>query len=193
MYVARYAINSWGMFFLELGKGYSRAEAGAIVSLGAVSGVVGTIASGWACDRWFANNRFMPALLACLLNSVSLALFLFVPGGRTWIDYGCMIGFGVSIGALICYLGGLLAIDSVPKDAAGAALGMVGIASYLGAGLQDLISGNLIEKYKSGSGLGARYDFTPVGIFWVGASIVSALIVGIIWKTASAAQSRLSK
>jgi len=193
MYVARYAINSWGMFFLELGKGYSRAEAGAIISLGAVSGVAGTIASGWACDRWFANNRFMPALLACLLNSASLALFLFVPGGRTWIDCACMIGFGVSIGALICYLGGLLAIDSVPKEAAGAALGMVGIASYLGAGLQDIISGNLIEKYKSGSGLGAHYDFTPVGIFWVGASVVSAVVMGIIWKTASAAQSSLTK
>jgi OPA family sugar phosphate sensor protein UhpC-like MFS transporter len=127
--------------------------------------------------------------LACLLNSVSLALFLFMPGGRTWIDYASMIGFGISIGALICYLGGLLAIDSVPKEAAGAALGMVGIASYLGAGLQDLISGNLIEKFKLGSGLGARYDFTPVSVFWIGASVLSAIVVAVIWKTASAAQS----
>jgi OPA family sugar phosphate sensor protein UhpC-like MFS transporter len=189
MYVARYAINSWGMFFLELGKGCSRAEAGTIISLGAISGVAGTIASGWVCDRWFAHNRFLPALLACLLNSVSLALFLFMPGGRTWIDYASMIGFGISIGALICYLGGLLAIDSVPKEAAGAALGMVGIASYLGAGLQDLISGNLIEKFKLGSGLGARYDFTPVSVFWIGASVLSAIVVAVIWKTASAAQS----
>ncbi len=38
-------INSWDVFYLELGKGYPRVEAGVIVSLGTVSGIVGTIAS----------------------------------------------------------------------------------------------------------------------------------------------------
>jgi MFS transporter, OPA family, sugar phosphate sensor protein UhpC len=181
MYVARYAINSWGVFFLELGKGYPRGEAGAIVSVGAISGVAGTIASGWVSDRWFVRNRFLPALLAGMLNALSLAALLAVPAGYPWADYACMIGFGVSIGALICYLGGLLAIDSVPKEAAGAALGMVGVASYLGAGVQDVTSGYLIENFKTGVGLAARYDFLPAGLFWVGASIISGLITGIIW------------
>jgi OPA family sugar phosphate sensor protein UhpC-like MFS transporter len=182
MYVARYAISSWGVFFLELGKGYPRVEAAAIISLSAISGVLGTIASGWVCDRWFAQNRFLPALLAGILNSLSLTVFLVVPGGYPWLDYMSMIGFGVSIGALICYLGGLLAIDSVPKEAAGAALGMVGVASYIGAGLQDHFSGHLIGKFKSGAGLGAHYDFTPVSAYWIGASIVSAVITGVIWR-----------
>jgi OPA family sugar phosphate sensor protein UhpC-like MFS transporter len=183
MYVARYAINSWGIFYLELGKGYPRVEAGLIISLGAVSGVVGTIASGWVCDRWFAHNRFLPAFAACILNTASLALFLAVPGGHPWIDYASMVGFGVSIGALICYLGGLLAIDSVPKEAAGAALGMVGIASYIGAGLQDHVSGHLIEQFKSGAGSAARYDFAPVSIFWVSASAMSAAVMALIWRS----------
>ena len=124
---------------------YPRIEAGAIISIGSVAGVVGTIASGWVSDRWFANNRFLPALLAGILNAFSLAAFLAVPAGHPWADYGCMVGFGVSIGALICYLGGLLAIDSVPKESAGAALGIVGIASYLGASAQNAVSGYLIE------------------------------------------------
>jgi len=182
MYVARYAINSWGIFFLEMGKGYPRVEAGAIISIGAVSGVLGTIASGWVCDRWFLNNRFLPSLLAGILNALSLAVFLVVPSGYPWIDYLCMVGFGVSIGALICYLGGLLAIDSVPKEAAGAALGMVGIASYIGAGIQDHVSGHLIEKFKSNADSAAQYDFTPVSLFWIGASIVSAAITAVIWR-----------
>jgi OPA family sugar phosphate sensor protein UhpC-like MFS transporter len=190
MYVARYAINSWGIFYLELGKGYPRVEAGMIISVSAVSGVLGTIASGWVCDRWFAHNRFLPALLACALNTLSLALFLAVPGGHPWIDYMSMVGFGISIGALICYLGGLLAIDSVPREAAGAALGMVGIASYLGAGLQDHLSGHLIEEFKSGAGSTAYYDFTPVSVFWVGASAVSAVIMGLIWRSSRSAHSR---
>lgn len=184
MYVARYAINSWGVFFLELGKGYPRVEAGTIISVGAVSGVVGTIVSGWISDRWFAHNRFLPALLAGMLNTLSLAAFVGVPAGHPWADCACMIGFGVSIGALICYLGGLLAIDSVPKEAAGAALGMVGIASYLGAGMQDAASGYLIENFKIGTGTAARYDFLPASVFWVGASTVSVLITAVIWRSA---------
>lgn len=181
MYVARYAINSWGVFYLELGKGYSRVEAGTIISISAVSGVVGTIASGWVCDRWFAHNRFLPALLAGVLNASSLAVFLSFKEAYPWVDYIAMVGFGVSIGALICYLGGLLAIDSVPREAAGAALGMVGIASYVGAGLQDHISGLFIERLKSGEGAAASYDFTLVSMFWVGASAISVFIIGTIW------------
>lgn len=181
MYVTRYAINSWGMFFLELGKGYSRVEAGALISISAVAGVVGTIASGWVSDRWFAHDRFMPALLAGALNAISLAALLALPAWSVWVDYVCMVAFGISIGALICYLGGLLAIDSVPKEVAGAALGMVGIASYLGAGTQDVVSGYLIENFKIGAGATARYDFVPAGFFWLGASVVSMLITAAIW------------
>lgn len=183
MYVARYAINSWGVFFLELGKGYPRIEAGAIISISSVAGIAGTIASGWVSDRWFAHNRFLPSLFAGLLNAVSLAVFLAVPGGHPWADYACMAGFGVSIGALICYLGGLLAIDTVPKESAGAALGIVGIASYFGAGLQDTISGYLIEGFKTETGHAARYDFLPVSLFWIGASTTSALITAMIWRS----------
>lgn len=181
MYVARYAINSWGVFFMEFGKGYSRVEAGMLVSVGATCGVVGTIASGWVSDRWFPHNRFLPALLAGILNCGSLAVLLAIPGRHPWLDYLCMTGFGVSIGALICYLGGLLAIDSVPKQAAGAALGVVGIASYLGAGLQDALSGYLIEITKTGIGAAAIYDFRLVGTFWVGASAASVLVTTAIW------------
>lgn len=182
MYVARYAINSWGMFFLELGKGYGQVEAGAIVAVGAISGVVGTIASGWVSDRWFAHNRFLPALLAGILNALSLGALLASPPGHLWFDNGCMVGFGLSIGALICYLGGLLAIDSVPKEAAGAALGIVGMASYLGAGLQDTASGYLIERFKTVVGASVRYDFEPASILWVGSSVASVLVTAIIWR-----------
>lgn len=184
MYVARYAINSWGVFFLELGKGYTRIEAGTLVSTAAVFGVVGTVASGWVSDRWFAQNRFLPAVLAGLLNALSLAALLATPDGFRWADYAAMTVFGVSIGALICYLGGLLAIDSVRKEAAGAALGIVGIASYIGAGLQDTVSGYLIERYRHGAGDDVRYDFMPVGLFWIGAALASVAISACIWRWA---------
>lgn len=181
MYVARYAVNSWGMFYLEVGKGYTRVEAGTLISLGAVAGVLGTIASGWVSDRWFAHNRFLPSVCAGALNAVALALFLGAHGAGFWVDAACMVAFGVSIGALICYLGGLLAIDSVPSNSAGAALGVVGIASYVGAGLQDMCSGWLIEHFKTTAGGVARYDFAPVASFWVAASVGSMAVMIFLW------------
>jgi MFS transporter, OPA family, sugar phosphate sensor protein UhpC len=186
MYVSRYSINSWGIFFLELSKGYSRVEAGTVISVSAVAGVLGTVGSGWVSDRWFTNDRFLPALLASVLGVVSLAAFLATPPGYLWMDYASMVGFGIAIGALICYLGGLLAVDSVPKEVAGAALGMVGIASYIGAGTQDIVSGYLIEAYKVGEGAGARYEFLPAGIFWVGALIASTLLTLSLWRASRA-------
>lgn len=59
-----------------------------------------------------------------------------------------MVLFGLGIGVLICFLGGLMAVDIAPRNASGAALGVVGIASYIGAGLQDVMSGILIEGQK---------------------------------------------
>lgn len=42
-----------------------------------------------------------------------------------------------------------MAVDIAPRNASGAALGVVGIASYIGAGLQDVMSGVLIEGNKT--------------------------------------------
>ena len=41
-----------------------------------------------------------------------------------------------------------MAVDIAPKNASGAALGVVGVASYVGAGIQDIMSGLLIEGNK---------------------------------------------
>ena len=53
------------------------------------------------------------------------------------MDALAMVLFGLGIGVLICFLGGLMAVDIAPCNASGAALGVVGIASYIGAGSQD--------------------------------------------------------
>lgn len=66
-----------------------------------------------------------------------------------FINILAMILFGIAIGVLICFVGGLMAVDLVPRQASGAALGIIGIASYVGAGIQDIISGALLDKHKN--------------------------------------------
>lgn len=180
MYISRYAVNSWGIFFLEADKGYTNLEASSVISISSVCGIIGTIASGWVSDRFFGGKRNLPALIFGLMNIVGLFLFLFGPQGCFWLDVTSMIIFGLAIGALICFLGGLMAVDIASKKASGAALGVVGIASYVGAALQDLVSGITIQ---SGKNLieGGGYDFSTVSWFWIGAAVLSVVCTLIVW------------
>ena len=81
-----------------------------------------------------------------------------------------------SYDVLICFLGGLMAIDIVPREATGAALGIVGMASYIGAGLQDIVSGWLINEGKTVVDGVARYDFEAAALFWIAASALSFIL-----------------
>lgn len=181
MYISRYAVNSWGVFYLEAQKGYDTLDASFIISIGSVCGIVGTVLSGFVSDRLFKGKRNAPALIFGLLNTCALCLFLLVPGVHYWLDVTAMILFGLSIGVLLCFLGGLMAVDIAPRNASGAALGVVGIASYVGAGIQDVMSGILIEGNKAVADGVEVYDFTAINWFWIGAALLSTLCTLLVW------------
>lgn len=181
MYISRYAVNSWGVFYLEAQKGYSTLDASFIISISSVCGIVGTMFSGVISDKLFGGRRNVPALIFGLTNVVALCLFLLVPGVHFWLDALAMVLFGLGIGVLICFLGGLMAVDIAPRNASGAALGVVGIASYIGAGLQDVMSGVLIEGNKETVNGADVYDFTYINWFWIGAALLSVLLALLVW------------
>jgi len=182
MYVSRYGIESWGIYFLQAQKGYSTLEASSVVSLSAFSGIAGTIVAGFISDKFFQGSRNVPVLVAGILNITAISLFLFYPDGNLWMDTISMLLFGFAIGILITFIGGLMAVDIASKKASGAALGLVGIASYLGAGIQDVVSGFLIENNHTTLNGIDSYDFSTVKLFWLGAAILSVICVLFVWK-----------
>ena len=117
----------------------------------------------------------MPAFIFGVLNTIALTLFL-LGGDSLVLNVISMILFGIAIGVLICFLGGLMAVDIVPRNATGAALGVVGMASYIAAGLQDVISGTLIENFKVVSDGVVTYDFLPVSSQWNGSNWLSLFV-----------------
>lgn len=181
MYVSRYAVNSWGVFYLEAQKGYSTLDASFIISISSVCGIIGTMFSGVISDKFFNGRRNAPAFIFGLMNVTALCLFLLVPGVHFWVDALSMILFGTAIGVLLCFLGGLMAVDIAPRNASGAALGIVGIASYIGAGLQDIMSGILIEGQKTIVNGKEIYDFTYINFFWIGAALLSVFCALLVW------------
>ena len=182
MYISRYAINGWGVLFLEEVKGFDSQTAVWIVSINALLGIFGTVLSGWFSDSLFKGDRRVPALIFGVVNTVALLLFVY-GGNALWVNVLAMSLFGVAMGVLICFLGGLMAVDIVPRRATGAALGIVGVASYIAAGLQDVISGWLIESGTTILADGSReYDFTLATIFWIAASVISFLLPLLNWR-----------
>ena len=120
---------------------------------------------------------------------------MFIYGGDAyWVSVVSMALFGISIGVLIAFLGGLMAVDIVPRKATGAALGIVGMVSYAAASIQEKVSGYLVnsniteEVIKVANEAGEmveqtikHYDFSSAAIFWIGASVISFLLPILNW------------
>jgi OPA family sugar phosphate sensor protein UhpC-like MFS transporter len=177
MYISRYAINEWGVIFLQEAKGYDLAEAAAIIGINPIFGIIGTVLSGWLSDAIFKGNRNYPAFAAGVLEAIALALFLFGGPGKV-INIIAMVLFGIAIGVLVSFIGGLMAVDLVPRKASGAALGIVGVASYAAAGVQNVVTGILLD----GNIVDGVHDFTYASWFWIGAAVISFLLPILNWK-----------
>ena len=180
MYVARYAVNGWGTLVLE-GKGFSTTEATSIISINAWCGIFGTVLSGFLSDKLFKGDRQLPALVAGILHVISLIIFLY-GGDSVAINVLAMVLRGLAIGVLICFLGGLMAVDIVPRKASGSALGIVGLVSYIFASTQDIVSGILIDKGTTVVEGVKHIDFTQVGYLWIGAAVISFILPLFNWK-----------
>ena len=159
-------------------------EASSIVSANAIAGIFGTFFSGILSDRFFEGTRNLPALVFGVLYAAAIAVFLWGPADPL-VDTLSMALFGVALGVLMVYLGGLMAVDICSKEVSGTVLGVVGVASYIGAGMQDIISGWLIEGNKSMINGQAVYDFQAASMLWFGSAVVSFILAAFVWNVRS--------
>ena len=181
IYITKYAIAGWGVLFLQKERAFSLEQATQIIAFSAVFGVLGTVLAGWLSDRVFRSDRIRPAILSGAVSFVALILFLFAGGGYV-MNVLYVSVFSLSIGVLYCIVAGLMAVDIVPRKATGAALGIVGISSYVAAGLQDITSGYLIQYNTVRVDGMDVYDFGPVSYFWLAAALVSFILPVLNWK-----------
>ena len=181
MYVTRYAINSWGVLYLQEARGFSLAEATGILTINTVGGMVGAVAFGFISDKVFGARRPPANLLFGLCEVAGLLIIFFGPTNTPVLCAGMLL-FGLGLTGLVTSVGGLFATDICPKRVAGAALGMVGVFSYIGAAVQENVSGGLIEAGMKTVDGAKVYDFGPAILFWVGSSIVSLVLATSLWR-----------
>jgi MFS transporter, OPA family, sugar phosphate sensor protein UhpC len=182
MYVSRYAINSWGVLYLQEAKGYSLLEAGSIMGVNTIAGILGCIVFGFVSDKLFNARRPPVNVLYGIFEVLALVAIFFMPGQHTFLLTIAFAVYGFTLSGLMASLGGLFAVDIAPKRIAGAAMGFVGVFSYLGASFQEWVSGYLINRHMVLSEGVRHYDFSQVILFWCGASIFSLMVSASLWR-----------
>lgn len=180
-YVTRYAINSWGPLYLQEARGFDEVASGTMLMISTLAGIVGSVGYGWISDKWFGARRPPANLIFGICEIIGLVLIFFGPANTPTLIAG-MIFFGLGLAGLVASLGGLFAVDICPKRATGAAMGVIGIFSYLGAALQENISGDLLEQHSHFVGADRVYDFEPAIWFWLGSSVVSLVLAATLWR-----------
>jgi OPA family sugar phosphate sensor protein UhpC-like MFS transporter len=147
-----------------------------------LAGIAGALAFGFVSDKFFGARRPPVNLLFGVLEIIGLLLLFYGPDSQAVVLLAVIL-FGLGMTGLVTSLGGLFAIDICPKRVAGAALGMVGVFSYIGAAVQEQVSGALIDSHMRIVGTERIYDFGPVIWFWIGCSIVATLLATALWNT----------
>ena len=182
IYITRYAINSWGVLYLQEERGLDLQTAAGLLFASTMAGIVGAIAYGFISDKVFATRRPPANLLFAVIELAGLLLFFFGPN-NLYVLTAAMLMFGLGMTGLVTSLGGLFAVDVAPKRVAGATMGVIGVFSYIGAAIQENVSGHLIEAGMTTVGDDKIYDFGPVIWVWIGASVLSMLLAASLWRT----------
>ena len=193
MYVARYGMNNWGVLYLQEAKGYDLQDAGNVLAAYSITGMAGSFLSGIISDRFFGSRRNLPCLVFGVLEVLALIALYANPAGSPWLDVAALSLFGFSMGVLVSFLGGLMAVDIVSHRAAGAAAGVVGMFSYIGAAIQDTVSGVLVDRGTIAAGSPGRNTFEGPFFFWIGASILSAALALAVWNAKKNSVARLAR
>lgn len=179
--ISRYSISSWGVIFLQESKGLSLTEAGTLMSLSPIMGGIGSVLSGIVSDKVFHSRHSITTIVFGCVMLVGISMFCFVPNSKPLIMAAIII-YGLALGVMLTFVGGMLAVDISPRKATGAAMGMIGLLAYGGAALQDIVNGLLLDSAKTVVNGVVSYNFDTIMAFWIGSvAIMTILIVPTIW------------
>lgn len=181
-YVTRYAINSWGVLYLQEARGFTLVQAGGIISINTFSGILGAVSYGFLSDKLFHGRRPPANLLFSVLELAGLAMIFFVPMSSTLFLTFAFFIYGFGLTGLVTSLGGLFGVDIVSRRAAGAVMGFIGVFSYIAAAVQENVSGFLIERGVRVIDGVRHYDFSGAIAFWLICSLLSAILPATLWR-----------
>lgn len=167
LYTVRYGIVDWGTTYLSEVKGDSYGLAGVKVGFLELCGIPGAIFAGVVSDKVFKGRR-LPISIICMLGcAVSMWILYITPKGHGLIDMFAFGAAGFFIYGPQTLVSQVAPTDIATREAAGAAVGLTGFASYLGAALAGWLIGYIADNY----GWGGAFTF------FISSAILCALVL----------------
>ena len=180
--ISRYSISSWGVIFLQEAKGFDLVTAGGIMALSPILGGLGSFFSGIISDKVFRSHHSVTTIVFGIMMLVGLIGICYVPAESYYLTALFVSIFGFGLGVILCFVGGLLAVDLCPRKATGAAMGVIGLLAYGGSAAQDLVNGFLMDSAKVVVNGVTTYHFETITAFWIASvAIMTILVVPTLW------------
>ena len=171
VYVVRFAVLDWGPKFLQEARGLEPADAGWIIAVSEIMGIVGMLVAGWATDKFFKGRAHRTCVFCMLGAATFMTIFYFLPGTSPVVMLAGVLGM---VGFFIYgpqALLGVVATKQATKKAASSAVGLIGFMSYLSVII-------------TGAGLGwfsDTFGWDYLFILMAGFALVGGIIVTSLW------------
>ena len=171
--IVRYGFLTWAPTYLfETQKaGIDKAAYSSVIF--PIAGALGAVFAGWATDRWFQSRRSPVAGISLVLAGGLAWAYRFVVPVDQWL-----LGL-ITLAAIGFFVFGahVLIVAAAPMDfgtrkAAAAATGFIDGWGYLGAGLQGVGTGLLVDRWGWNAGFA----------FWIVCAFLGAGLMVLLWQ-----------
>ena len=179
VYVVRFAVLDWGPKFLQEARGLEPSDAGWIIAVSEIMGIVGMLVAGWATDKFFKGRAHRTCVFCMLGAAVFMTIFYFLPGTSPVVMLAGVLGmvgfFIYGPQALI----GIAAANQATMSAAATANGVTGIFGYLSTFVSGLGIGAMVDWVnKVNPGQGWNYVF----LMMIAMAVVGMVIFTLMWR-----------
>jgi phosphoglycerate transporter family protein len=162
VYIVRYAVLDWGPTFLSEAKGIKIHHAGWMIAASEISGIVGTLLSGWLTDKVFGGRGARMCVIFMIGAGCSMLAFWKLAGDSAQLSAVllCFSGFFIyGPQALV----GTIAANLATKRAAATAVGLTGIFGYASTIVSGWGVGALVDAYGWNAGFAGLIASAVVG------------------------------
>lgn len=185
--VMRNGVMHWYTFFTkETGTSFYITKNWGLMLFAA--GILGSMATGWASDRFFQSRRApMAGILYGIMAVASIVMALSLSSPNPWILGLAAVTISMAVIGVHGILSGTSTVDFGGTKNGGAAVGIVDGLVYLGTGLQSLAAGAMTP-----TGAAAKDPAAWVGwpAFLVPFAVVGVILSLRIWSTLPARRTK---
>lgn len=169
VYFVRYGVVDWAPTYLTEMQGLKIAHSGITFVIYEVAGILGTIISCYASDKWFKGKRAPVSILCMVIVLIGILLYWLSP--HLIVTHLALLLIGLFIYGPIMLVG-VQVLDIMPKKAVGTAIGLLGLFGYWGGTIAASAGfGYVIEFFGWQGGFLALIVACILAVFFLGLTL----------------------